>query len=196
VIFAEGLPAESYLDTGNRCAFANGGEVVQAHPDFARAVWQAEGCAPLVVSGPALAAAQTALLARAEALGHAMTDDPDLRLILDGRVLRPARTGTLHRFTLPRGAGAAVLASRHLVPAWQQPGSEDHRRLGVAVARLGLDGRAVTPAGAGWHAPEPGFCWTDGAAAIALAGARTLEVTQAMTGRYWRASGGRWAAAG
>jgi hypothetical protein len=27
VLLAEGLPAESYLDTGNRSAFANGGEV-------------------------------------------------------------------------------------------------------------------------------------------------------------------------
>jgi len=74
------------------------------------------------------------------------------------------------------------------VPARQQPGSEDHRRLGVAVARLALDGRAITPSGDGWHAPEPGFRWTDGAAAIALAGARTLEVTLAMTRRYWTAA--------
>jgi hypothetical protein len=35
VLFAEGLPAETYLDTGNRSAFANGGAVMQAHPDFA-----------------------------------------------------------------------------------------------------------------------------------------------------------------
>ena len=35
VVFAEGLPAESYLDTGNRCAFANGGGVTMLQPDFA-----------------------------------------------------------------------------------------------------------------------------------------------------------------
>jgi hypothetical protein len=34
-ILAEGLPCESYLDTGNRAAFANGGVVRQLHPDFA-----------------------------------------------------------------------------------------------------------------------------------------------------------------
>ncbi len=36
VLLAEGLPVESYLDTGNRSAFVNGGGVVAAHPDFAR----------------------------------------------------------------------------------------------------------------------------------------------------------------
>ncbi|WP_377045725.1 Hint domain-containing protein [Roseomonas elaeocarpi] len=33
-ILAEGLPAESYLDTGNRSSFSNGGVVVRQHPDF------------------------------------------------------------------------------------------------------------------------------------------------------------------
>ncbi len=45
VILAEGLPAESYLDTGNRAAFANGGPSAMLHPDFARGAWQS-GCAP------------------------------------------------------------------------------------------------------------------------------------------------------
>ncbi len=35
-LFANGLPAESYLDTGNRSSFANGGPVVAIHPEFAR----------------------------------------------------------------------------------------------------------------------------------------------------------------
>jgi hypothetical protein len=54
VILAEGLPCESYLDTGNRDAFENGGTVVRMHPDFARHMWDAESCAPLVVAGPDL----------------------------------------------------------------------------------------------------------------------------------------------
>ncbi len=73
VIRAAGLPAESFLDTGNKSAFANGGPVVMAHPDFHRLTWEAQGCAPLVVTGPALHAARAALLARAQA-GSA---DPD-----------------------------------------------------------------------------------------------------------------------
>ena len=33
IVLAEGLPTESFLDTGNRDAFANGGGVTQIHPD-------------------------------------------------------------------------------------------------------------------------------------------------------------------
>jgi hypothetical protein len=43
VLLAGGLPCESYLDTGNRAAFANGGTVVMARPDSAHAVWQRTG---------------------------------------------------------------------------------------------------------------------------------------------------------
>jgi hypothetical protein len=57
VIFAEGLPAETYLETGHRAAFANGGSVIEAHPRFAgdetdaQILWAALGYAPLVISG-------------------------------------------------------------------------------------------------------------------------------------------------
>ncbi|HEY0418278.1 MAG TPA: Hint domain-containing protein, partial [Acetobacteraceae bacterium] len=54
VLLAEGLPTESYLDTGNRSSFANGGEPVELHPDFARRRWDEAACAPLVTSGPQL----------------------------------------------------------------------------------------------------------------------------------------------
>jgi hypothetical protein len=52
VILAEGLPTESYLDIDDRSNFDNGGAVVRMHPDFATRVWEAEGCAPLVITGP------------------------------------------------------------------------------------------------------------------------------------------------
>jgi collagen type I/II/III/V/XI/XXIV/XXVII alpha len=58
VLLAEGLPAESYLDTGNRSNFANSGGPVVLHPDFASLRWEAEACVPLVVTGPKLDAAQ------------------------------------------------------------------------------------------------------------------------------------------
>ena len=53
VVYAEGLPAESYLDVGDRENFANGGGVVRLHMDLAHH-WEAGGCAPLVVWGEAL----------------------------------------------------------------------------------------------------------------------------------------------
>jgi hypothetical protein len=65
VLLAEGLPAESFLDTGNRAAFANGGGAMQLHPDFAAdwtsLVWEVKACARLVVYGPELEAARAQL---------------------------------------------------------------------------------------------------------------------------------------
>ena len=68
VLLAEGLPAESYLDVDDRGNFDNGGAVVRMHPDFATRVWEAEGCAELVVTGPVLdgVRARLATIAAAE----------------------------------------------------------------------------------------------------------------------------------
>ena len=65
VLFAEGLPVESYLDTGSRGNFANGGVAVTLHPDFAARAWDADGCAPLVVTGAKLHAVRQHLDRRA-----------------------------------------------------------------------------------------------------------------------------------
>jgi hypothetical protein len=53
VILAEGLPAETYLDTGDRHSF-EGAAVTALHPYFAERLWEMAGCAPLVLTGPAL----------------------------------------------------------------------------------------------------------------------------------------------
>ncbi len=74
VLLAEGLPVESYLDTGNRAAFANGGTAVLAHPDFARGVWAAASCAPLVTAGPVRERVYRRLIAQALALGWRAED--------------------------------------------------------------------------------------------------------------------------
>ena len=51
VLLAEGLPAESYLDTGDRFNFADGaGSQRGCNPDFSTRQWEANGCAPLVVT--------------------------------------------------------------------------------------------------------------------------------------------------
>ena len=69
VLLAEGLPAESYLDSGNRAAFANAGTLALAHADFARRVWGNNGCAPLVTEGAMRDRVYTRLIAQALALG-------------------------------------------------------------------------------------------------------------------------------
>jgi hypothetical protein len=75
VLLAEGLPAESFLDTGNRASFANAGAVVSAQPAFARDVWARQGCAPLVTEGPARDRVYRQLLAQAFLLGWRTRDE-------------------------------------------------------------------------------------------------------------------------
>jgi hypothetical protein len=81
ILLAEGLPAESYLDIGDRSNFANSNEPMRLFPDFASRshdavavrgalVWEALGHAPLIVSGPRLAAVKRHLQAREAVLGR------------------------------------------------------------------------------------------------------------------------------
>jgi hypothetical protein len=56
VLLAHGLPAESYLDTGNRSHFSNGDRTVSLHPSLAPLIWDGVGCARMVVTGPELVA--------------------------------------------------------------------------------------------------------------------------------------------
>lgn len=65
VVLAAGLPAESFLDTGNRSVFNNGGVVIDAHPEFSRWIWDGEGCAPLVIAGDPVDRVRAMLEARA-----------------------------------------------------------------------------------------------------------------------------------
>jgi hypothetical protein len=55
ILLAEGLPVESFLDTGNRAMF-DGQSVTVLHPEF-RTAADAARCAPLVLEGEALAQA-------------------------------------------------------------------------------------------------------------------------------------------
>ncbi len=66
ILLAEGLPAESYLDTGNRAQFANA-PVTTLHPDFGPGPDAAQPCAPLALHGPVVDAARATLAACAPA---------------------------------------------------------------------------------------------------------------------------------
>jgi hypothetical protein len=63
VVLAQGLPAESFLDMRDRSNYANRPGPVRLYPDFTARMWEAFGCAPLIVTGPELAAAR-ALIGR------------------------------------------------------------------------------------------------------------------------------------
>jgi hypothetical protein len=192
LLLAEGLAAESYLDTGNRSAFLHGGTTIALHPDFSRRIWAEAGCLPLIEAGPVLQAARRALLRRARLLGYCRTDNPALRVLADGQPVRPRRDVEGWFVRLPAGTRTVRLLSRVWVPAEARAGADDRRRLGVAIGRLWLDRREValdSPALArGWHAPERDGRWTDGDAELAVAGARSLTFVLSMQGRYWRAA--------
>jgi hypothetical protein len=181
IVVAEGLACESFLDTGNRGAFENGGAVAQLHPDFALGVWQRQGCAPLCRDGAEVTAARRHLLARALALGHALTGDPALRLVADGKALPPPQIdGARHRFAVRRRARGVRLLSRSGVPSDVDPAAIDARRLGVRVERIAVFAPwrwhdlplPAIPDGSGWHALEAGsgrrWRWTDGDACLPI----------------------------
>lgn len=198
VLLAEGLPCESFLDTGNRSDFENGGTVVTLHPVPAMQVWHDMACLPLVQEGAHVEAARSVLLERAAAMGFTTTQEAAVHLVADGVVIEPVVDGRHHRFHVPAGVKAVRLVSRSAVPAEVHAESEDKRRMGVAVSGVWVDGTrlALTDQrlAGGWHAAErlPGgaaWRWTEGRAVIVLppgTGARVLDVAVRLTERYWR----------
>jgi hypothetical protein len=192
VLLAEGLPCESFLDTGNRAAFDNA-DALELHPDFGRRamdVWTRDSCAKLVLDGPALTEARRIVQRRAATLGFSRTRNPAIRALADGVPISAHATGGLCSVRLPPGTRELRLVSTVWVPAHMQPAETDTRKLGIGIGQLWLDGREVALDSpgltAGWHSPEPGVRWTDGDASIAVTGARSVGFAVALTGSYWR----------
>ena len=189
VLLAENLPCESYLDTGNRSAFANTGPATQLHPDFARTIWDQQGCAPLATDGDSVIALRHTLLARAATLGFHLTPDPALRLLANGRPLLLRRHANRISATIPPGTPHLHLISRHWTPAHTNPTSPDHRRLGIAIANLTLDHHPIPlndpRLTTGWHTPEPTWRWTNGTATITPTTATKIPLTLPLPSQYW-----------
>ena len=76
VVLAEGLPAETYLETGARFAFENGGGAMELHPNFAPdearvgMVWRNFSYAPLIGSDGQLERVRARLALQALMLDH------------------------------------------------------------------------------------------------------------------------------
>jgi hypothetical protein len=85
VLQAERLPTESYLDSGDRSSFENSNEPIRLFPDFSSrsrdvcGLWEAYGCAPLIVTGPKLAAAQQLVNMRAAVLVQQPVTVPSIK---------------------------------------------------------------------------------------------------------------------
>ena len=65
VVLAQGLAAESFLDMKDRSNYANAPGPIHLHPDFSCRMWEAFGCAPLIVTGPDLDVARGLIEGRA-----------------------------------------------------------------------------------------------------------------------------------
>jgi hypothetical protein len=207
VLLAEGLPAESYLDTGNRGFFDGGGGSALLYPDvIGQAMREQQSCAPFVADAARVEPIWRLLATRAVMLGHRLpcmpdtTDNPDLLVMLGDRCLRPvaAKAGR-HVFALPATDEPAWLLSRTAVVSERQPWIEDRRQLGVMVSRLTLlsgDAAEAIPLdhpgfGEGWwdvewHSQCALRRWTDGRARLPIRIDRPvlLEVEVAHTLAY------------
>jgi hypothetical protein len=204
IILAEGLPAESYLDTGNRGFFSNSTVPRMLHPDLTDAkdfpTRQAASCQPFVFDEDNVRPVWKRLAARAAILGRSIpnlvtTSKSDLHLMIDGRRVRSiAEQAGRFTFIIPRETGNVSLASRAGAPTDARPWLEDRRCLGIYVARIALragdevyDMPLDHPGLAkGWWAVErEGVAmrrWTNGDAILPLprfSGLATLEITLA-----------------
>jgi Hint domain/Right handed beta helix region len=209
ILLAEGLPAESYLDTGNRGLFQNADVPLLLHPDLSTNTQQArrvtESCAPFAADAARVEPVWRRLAARALHLGYgpvepATTTDPALRLRVDGSEQRPAAvTADRCIFTVPPNATTVRLVSRSAAPCDIRPWMEDRRQLGVAVERIVFTGPgsyAVIPADHpsltdGWWAAERDkgklWRWTKGDALLPLPpGITVVEVHLAGGNTYLR----------
>ena len=212
ILLAEGLPAESYLDTGNRGFFANGDAPLTLHPDLTTTrdhpTREAGSCAPFVFDDAAIRPVWRRLAERAEALGHVWTapvttDEPDLRLLAGGQSIAPVTSGGgRYVFALPAALGepgSVRLISRSGAPSDLVPYPADRRRLGVAVQRIVVRssaGHSEIPAdhpglSRGWHEAERDggalWRWTNGDAVLPLSGLTgpaVLEIRLAGSMRY------------
>jgi hypothetical protein len=199
ILLAEGLAAESYLDTGNRAVFENAGTVLALHPDLSGDDGQARreqaSCAPFASDATRVEPVWRKLAARSAGLGYrlpipATTRDPALRLVAGGHAYGPvARHGDCHVFVLPPATTVVRLLSRSAAPCEIEPWVEDRRPLGVAVGCVELTGRdgvsqiAVDDPSLtdGWWAPEREgdtlWRWTNGNAALSVpAGVAVLAI--------------------
>jgi hypothetical protein len=163
VILAEGLPCESWLDTGNRDMFLNAPVASLAFSErspapTAEAAWATKACAELVTDGPVLEA---------------------IRARLGGGMLQTAAINRVgkHRIAIEPGATGVRLLS----PVGQADG--DSRSLGAAITLIALDGEPVALTDLrltrGFHAAEAAWRWTSGTGVIALDAAevvRTLDI--------------------
>jgi hypothetical protein len=207
ILLAENVPAESYVDTGNRSMFQNAKEV-DLNPDFGPAEGRPEVEGITVVrEGAQVEAVRKQLLARAEQMtGARRTKDAELRIEVDGQVIEATpefvKEG-VYSFELPANAGDIRILSRSATVRDVTPlARRDIRQIGVglsAIAIVDAQGRrelALTDGSiAGLNKAQDvkgtPMSWTTGEAVVpasvhqASTAKTTLELSVLRTYTYW-----------
>lgn len=180
IILANGLLTESYLDTGNRKAFRQTGQLATLRS--CHKTWEKDAAAPLMTSRAKTEPAWQAIAKRAGVDGFEAftTSDPALHLLLpDGSRLYPSRESNGYTiFTLPQPVRSVRLLSRADRPCdVTGPYVDDRRTLGVLVRNIILFDSFVTrrftdhltsqTSDSGWLTDQGSSqCWTDGDAVL------------------------------
>jgi hypothetical protein len=198
IILAEGVPAETFLDSGNRAMF-EGAPALALHVDFAARQRQGS-IAPVVRDGPVVSAYRQRLLDHAIAIGFAVTDATDLWVKAGVEKLQPEPCSAPQCliYELSQPYREVELHSSAGVPAHLSAAPDDRRKLGAAITAMFLltAGRRCKirlddPRHSGFYPAEQGHHWTDGAARVALPpyrGPAQLEIRL-------KGQAARWAAA-
>jgi hypothetical protein len=148
VLVSDGLPTESYLDTGNRAGFANSGVPPLLHPSFPTSRGGQPRLRTFAVAAAAVGPVWRRLASIAVAAGftpHGLRRQPATRISgcwrPGGSSVRPPAVawadGSL-RCRQERRKRCSVHGPAR--PSETGPFDEDHRLLGVAVCRLRLSG--------------------------------------------------------
>ena len=181
VVVADGLPVETYLDTGNR------GELYR---EVGRRGSARQACAELVTRGAQLAKIRRRLHEIAIRAGFTLRQEPALRGMVGDVQVAAKMSGQagerVARFTVGRDAACMTLMARCAAPADTDPDTDDRRQLGICV-RPAAAGRLRL--GAGWYEQADGDAgvWMGPCAEVFFArGEIELSVPLAAVAQSWR----------
>ena len=186
VIMADGMLTESYLDTGNRNAFRQQGNVFIFNPQTKS--WENDAAAPLDVSRERVEPIYRQIAQRAEkrrlplqTLPPALTTETNLHLrSANGHIIQPLRTvDKCVMFMIPDGLDTVQIVSNSSKPSdTRGPFVDDRRNLGVLIGEVlffeGNKKREIIhhltdDALNGWYGiAHPSARWTNGNASLPL----------------------------
>ncbi|MDI6653273.1 Hint domain-containing protein [Gluconobacter japonicus] len=186
IIKANGVLTETYLDTGNRYSFRQGGTVI--HLGSKSLSWDTDAAAPLSVSQESVQPLFRQISDRLPLLGFSksahqqnLVQDPDFHLVTNtGVVIHKTReVGGRIMFMIPASVKSVHLVSRASSPHETiGPFMDDRRKLGICVGDITFydSGRSICltalndeHAQNGWYGREAGGRrWTNGNALLVL----------------------------